>query len=69
MNILMAEKGKQCEIYRNICDVYEEAYFSENVHKLAKNMFARTSLRRKSKSMVSIHTDSPVKKTSGNSIH
>ena len=60
MNILVAKKCKQWEIYRNICDMHGDAFFSENVQKLTKNIFAKTIQCQKSKSMESKHTDSPV---------
>ena len=30
VNFSVAKKGKSCEIYSRMCDVYEEAGFSEN---------------------------------------
>ena len=45
---LLAEKCKPCEIYRRMCDVYGEAYFSkDNVFKWAKHKFFIMSLSQK----------------------
>ena len=44
----MAEKYKACQIYRRICDVYEEVGFSpKNVYKLAKYGFSTLNPSRK----------------------
>ena len=46
--VLVAKKYKQCEIYRRMCDLYEEACFSKkNVYKKAKHWFASMSLSQK----------------------
>ena len=45
---LLAEKCKQCEIYRRMCNVYREACFSQNFfYKSAKHGFTTTSLNQK----------------------
>ena len=43
----MAEKCKPCEIYRRICDVYEEAGLSKNIYNWIKQGFTITSLNQK----------------------
>ena len=51
MKFLLAEKCKQCEIYRRKWDVYKEAWFcQENVYKWTKHGRASTSLSQKGSS-------------------
>ena len=45
MKFLVAEKCKPCEIYRRMCDVYDEACFShENVYSWARHGFEQRSV-------------------------
>ena len=40
IKFLVAEKCKPCGIYRKMCDVYREAYFSQqNIYKWVKHGF------------------------------
>ena len=49
MKSLESEKCKLCEIYRRMCDVYEEACINQiNVSKSAKHGFATAIMIRKS---------------------
>ena len=38
IKVLVAEKRKPCEIYRKMCDVYGEVYFSQKLFTNSLNM-------------------------------
>ena len=56
INFFNAEKFKQCEIYRRMCDVYEEVCFSP------RNVYKWTKCELKWQSIEWKHPDSLVKK-------
>ena len=50
------------EIYRPICDVYEECRYKKNAYEGVKNGFTSTNLSWKRHSLEWKHTDSPIRK-------